>query len=363
MSLTRGLTIDALNDAIMWELGQVVGTTVSHSRFPLAQVRRKLNDRQLWFAAESQCLRRTAIIRAKSGQRQFRLPINCVDGGLISVKYFDASTTYQELDIVDQEYMNKSYEGYLVSSSSTPQRCWTGYSDGNIPVMLVDPAPDTDGTAYTAGTGYKVGSTIPTATANLTGTATSGDANTLGDTAKTLTGYGFVAGMPVWNITDGSYSFISTIATNAIELSANLAGGSDNTFTAADSYKILAGEYMAYIDTYKDDQYIFSAYPGGLASITVPADSFLIEYVPCPIEFPESGNTTMYPEIPKLYHYRGLALGVVSDFLRTFHEESKEFQRAAVYEDAFNAAIEHAKGKKESRPFKNKPTQIIPRMR
>lgn len=360
MTATRGYTLTDLETAIMWELGQVTGTTVSFSKFPQSQIRQKLNDRQNQFVYHTHCLKRSAIIRAKANYRLYRLPINCMDSGLLSVKYYDTATTYQEMEIVDQEYQNDQDEGYMTGSSSTPQRCWQGYSDGNTPVIEVYPAPETSGTAYSAGTGYALGSILPTATANITGTATSGSDATLVVTAGTFDVQGLVAGMPVLNVTDGSYSFISTIAATTITLSPALTGGIANVFAIGDTYKILAGEYMAYIDWAKDDQYIFSANPGALGHITIPANSFFIQYLPYPVEFPASGSGTTYPEIPKLYHFDGLAMGVVADFLRSFHETSKQFQRAEFYENKWKEAVLQARETKTVRPFNTKGVQMRP---
>ena len=166
--------------------------------------------------------------------------------------------------------------------------------------------------------------------------------------------------MYIRNVTDGSYGYILSVATNSITLASSLTGGTNNTFSAGDSYLILAGEYGVITDWENDDVFIFSSEVGLLSNITVPSGNFRVDYVPYPLEFPTSGNDNMKPEIPKLYQYDALAMGVVADFLKTFHEDTKEFQRAAVYDQIAQTSVALASRKKEVRPFKNKPVQMRP---
>lgn len=361
----EGYTLQELEEAILWELGQVVGTTVSYNRFPQAKIRKKLTNRQNKFVAATHCLKKFALIRAKEGYRQYKLPLNCIDGGIIAVKYYDSSDSYEELDIVDLDFMNSEMEGYLTEDDSTPEYAFMGDSYGNIPMLEVHPAPDEDGTSYTVSpdTGVTTGGDLPGATSNITGQATGGSGTTLVDSTKDFTTLGLAAGMYVRNVTDGSYAYIQSIATTTLTFASTLTGGTNNTFSAGDSYNILAGEYGVLIDWEDDDRYIFSSEVGNLVNITVPAGNFRIDFVPYPLEFPSSANDDMYPEIPKLYHLDALAMGVVADFLRTFHENSKEFKRAAVYEAIAQAAIVQAAAKKTSRPFNTKPVKIRPRFR
>ena len=46
--------------------------------------------------------------------------------------------------------------------------------------------------------------------------------------------------------------------------------------------------------------------------------------------------------------------------LGTFNETTKEFQRAGAYENKFAIAAMKAKGKKDARPFHDKPASIRP---
>lgn len=361
----EGFTLLELEEAILWELGQVIGTTVSYDRFPKSKIRQKINNRQNWFVFHTHCLKKFALIVAKEGYRQYKLPINCMDGGLIAVKFYASAASYEELDVVDLAYMNDAEEGYLVAGGGTPEYAFMGDSYGNIPMMEVHPAPDEDGTSYSLDpdTGVSVGGDLPGATNNITGTATGGNGTELDDTGGVdFTDLGLVEGIYVRNVTDESYGYIDTIAETKLTMASTLTGGTDNTFSAGDSYNILAGEYGVLTEASweNDDQYIFGAEVGVLSSITVPAGNFRVDYVPYPLGFPSSGSNSTKPEIPKLYQMDGLAMGVVGDFLRTFHEKTMEFKRAEAYDKIAGNAMAQASKKKENRPFKRKPVRIRP---
>lgn len=360
-----GLSLLELQKIIMWELGQVSGTEVSYNKFPVWLIRSKLNDRQNKFVFESQCLKKMAIIRCKEGYRQYKAPINCMDNGIIAAKYYSAATSYEDLKVVDLDFMNSRMKGYLTDDNSDPEYIFMGDSYGNIPMIEVHPAPDDDGDDYSSDpdTGITIGGDLPGATNNITGQATGGSGTTLVDTSvDDFEDLGVVAGMSVQNVTDGSSGVVLSISTSTITLAATLTGGTNNTFSAGDSYEILLGEYGVLIDWEEDDRYIFTSAVGLLAGITVPAGNIRLDFVPYPMKFPDSGNDDQYPEIPKLYHH-DLGMGVVADLLRTFNEGSKEFKRADYYENLFQLAMAKGASKSKNRPFQNKPVTMQPRLR
>ena len=358
----EGLNVTKLEQLIMWELGQVSGIEVTFDAFPQWLIRSKLNDRQNKFVLHSECIKMFALIPAKEDYLQYKLPNNCMDGGVLAARYYETASSYNELDIVDDKYMNREFEGYLTGSSSIPQRIWMGDMYGNVPTIKVDPRSDTDGDEYdaTSDTGVAIGSVQPASTTNVTGTATGGGGTTLTDTAVDFTDMGLVPGIYVRNVTDGSYAYILSIAVTTITFAATLTGGTANTFSAGDSYNILAGEYgvMTGWDS-GGDKFIFGYDYGLVANITVPADNFMIDFIPYPLSFPDTGNPLQIPEIPKIYHM-ALVNGVVADLLGSFHEKTREFQRATAYEAKFQADLALAASKRMSRPFRNKPTTLSP---
>ncbi len=369
-----GYTVTQLEKLIMWELGNVTGTTVSYDRFPKWLVRQKLIERQNDFALKSRCLKKFALVRAKEDYRNYKLPTNCMDNGVIAVRYYDSSTSYTDLEIVDQEWLDINRSGWLVEDSSSPEYCLIGDNYGNIPMIYVHPMPDADGTDYTISpdTGVCIGGDLPGTTSNFSYVCTGGSGTTLVDATagRDFTSMGLVAGMAVKNVTDGSKAYISTIATTTITFAATLTGGTANTFTAGDSYTILAGEYGVITSWEDDEQYIFGSEEGVIAQITVPAGNFRVDYVPYPTPFAwddtaadaAQGNDTQKPEIHRKYHY-SLVKGVVADLLRTFHESSKEFQRATAYENSYQFDLAEAASKKYGHPFEDKPVSFYPRKR
>jgi hypothetical protein len=357
-----GLDLSTILNTILYELGQLVGTTESYNKFTRSFLVRKLNDRQNKFVYHSQCIRKTAYLLCKADYKVYKLPSNCMDGGVIGKpKYYTSSDDYTDLDIVSTDWLDENETGWLVGTSSTPEYAYFAPSYGNIPMLGVYPAPDTDGTSYSIDpdTGVVTGGDLPAATNNITGAATGGGtATSLQDTVVDFTTLGLVEGMAVLNVTDGSVGNIVTIAAHTITTSA-ITGGTDNTWTAGDSYNILAGEYGV-ITSWEDDEVaIFSSELGEISNITVPAGNLRVDYVPYPMAFPEYGNDLQYPEIPKLYHM-DFAMGVVADCLKTFTEGSKEFKRADYYEKLFTGAVIQARTKKSSRPFNEFPISIRP---
>jgi hypothetical protein len=363
-----GLHLDVLERLVLWEMGQVSGTTVSYSVYPKWLIRQKLNDRQNAFVQETHCLRRMALIPMIAGQRLYRLPANCIDDGVINAKFFSSSTVYVDLDVRDIDWLDANRNGWLTAENSDPELVYHGGSYGSIPLIGVYPPPDTTGTAYATGddTGIAVSTALGTTQQSIYGTATAGSSTTCQDSATTFTDYGLAAGMWIRNITDGCYGLITGVATNTITCAAGFTGGTLNTFQAGDLYVVLAGEYAVRVD-HEREVYIYGYRHGALGDITVPASTLLIEYVPFPVQFKwdetaadaSQGNDYTYPEIPRNYH-KALYWGVVSDLLRTFNQASKEFERAVYYEELYQSAVSQAKEKKDRRPFKEKIVSISP---
>src|SRR4030042_825690 len=172
-----GLRLSQLLEVIIYELGQLVGTTASYNKFTRAFLVKKLNDRQNKFVFHSQCIRKTAYLLCKEDYHHYKLPVNCMDGGIIGKpKYYSSSTTYQNLEVGSTQWLDDHYEGWLTDDSSEPQYAYMAHSYGNIGMLSVYPAPDADGTSYTIDpdTGIVTGGDTPGATNNISGTCTGG---------------------------------------------------------------------------------------------------------------------------------------------------------------------------------------------
>lgn len=369
----EGYTADQIEKIVLWEIGQVSGTTVSYAKFPKWLIRMRLSERQNQFVAVSQCLKRTALIPCVADRKSYRLPENCMDNGVQAVRFYEDEDTYEDLEIKDQRWLDENFEGWRTTDSSSPEYCYKGDSYGNIPLIGIYPAADTAGTSYAEGTdtGVKIGTTAPGATANITGTTTSAGAGvTVTNTAGIFTDTGAVAGMYIRNVTDGSYAYISSVDSATQLTTSTLTGGSDNTWASGDSYEILAGEYMILCNDVRADRYIFGYKMGYLENITIPDNTLVVDYTPYPLSFYWDESTTdanhihdkQRPEIPVIYQH-SLAMGVVADMLRTFHEDSREFQRAQLYDTIFVNAATEALSIRTKRPFEEKTVRVFRRKR
>ena len=368
-----GLTVSILEKLIAFELGEVITTTsITLTKFPKWYLRLKLNERQNRFALESRCNKKSALIAAVAERSLYRAPSNMMDGGLIAARYYTSATEYQDLEQRDQKYLDECYPGWKTADSTdTPLIIYPDETAGNIPLIGLYQKPDTSGTLYagTGDAGVSIGTTLPTTQTNLTGAVDANHASTLTDSTTTFTNYGLVAGMWARNLTDGSYGKITAVGANTLTIAGGLAGGTANTWVSGDLYVVLAGEYMALIGAQKE-QFIFGHDFGRLADITVPANHVWIDYVPYPTPFrmdetaadSAQANNYQYPDLPRAFHH-SLVNGVVADCLKTFREGTKEFERAAFYEALWAADVAKATGIKTRRPYDDKPTQIVPRMR
>jgi len=367
----KGYTCNELEKIALYELGQIAGSSISYARFPRWLLRQKLTERQNLIVSMSQCIRKSALIPLVEDRRTYKVPENCMDGGVIRARFYDTATTYDDLDIRDEKWMDENREGWRTEDASTPEIIFPGPTYGNTQTVSVHPIPDDSGNSYADNldTGVYLGSDLPASAQNITGSCDSaGDSTTLNDSTSDFTEFGLVAGMAVRNLTDGSVGKLLTIADHQLVLESALTGGTDNTFANTDEYMLLSGEYAVVCQHNKPDRYIYPSVTGMLENLTIPAYTLFLEYLPYPAAFPfdpdaadaAQGWDDMYPEVPRAYHY-ALAIGIVADLLRTFNEQSAEFKRADAYEGQFKALAGTAMQRKFSRPFEDPGAVLVPR--
>jgi hypothetical protein len=364
-----GHTVTDLERFILWELGQLSGTTIGYSRFPKWLIRAKLTERQNLFVKLSQCLKRYALISLVDGYRTYPLPQNCMDNGVLGIRYYTDSSSYTDLDLYDEAWLDDNCSGWRVADEGTPLYAFKPQSYGNVQTVGLYPTPDTSGTPYSAslGTGIYYGTDLPQAGYNITGTTTSlGDSTTLNDSNIHFDEIGIVAGMYVRNMTDGSYARAATLADHTLTTT-TLAGGTANIWGNGDTYKILSGEYMVECSQTYGERYLFGYNEGVLETITIPDDTLFISYVPYPVPYwygastadADHLNNDQYSEIPREHHI-ALAYGVMADLLSSFHENSKEFNRATYYEGLFMTHVQRAKADQATSPFQTKSRGFYP---
>jgi hypothetical protein len=109
-----GYNITELEHIVLFELGQVTGTTASYARFPRWYLRQKFNERQLTLVKASKCLRKLCLVPAQDGRRTYKLPDICMDGGVLSAKYYTSEDDYNDLRIVDTSWLDEHRQGWRV---------------------------------------------------------------------------------------------------------------------------------------------------------------------------------------------------------------------------------------------------------
>lgn len=280
-----------------------------------------LDDKQRDFASKTRVLKGWSLIPMRASVPSYALPKMCLPDGLERAKYFETSTSYDDLEIRDRDYMDSHYPGWMGASDGTPQIVVVGDWFGNVMKIDMYPPPDTAGTTYTDGDDLGVvtgGTDLPTTWNDITGTATGGSTTTLQDTAVDFTAMGLVVGMAVVKtspVTAGSepVGYISVIAETQLTFDAVLTNS--GSFTLGDSYQIMSGEVGTITDVSNEDSYVFTSDVGVVGQITVPDNNVMVEFRRYPVSIDDT-DTIDYqkPEIPWAWH-NALADGVAGEIL------------------------------------------------
>ena len=96
------------------------------------------------FVRLTKCLRTYAIIQLKTNIRVYRLPEDFID--LMSVYYYDASDSYNELAITTAEKLNDEISDWR-TATGTPTRVYIDRMHGKARVLGVYKIPESDGAA------------------------------------------------------------------------------------------------------------------------------------------------------------------------------------------------------------------------
>jgi len=372
-----GMTYTELEAAILYELGHYVydgsSTTFAarYNRYPKWFLRVKINERMNELARETRMIKRYAIIPAVANKKNYRLPKNALDSSITAAYYYTSSTAYEVLEFKTVAELNDMDDGWRIAASSDPGYIYPSEVAGNIPMIGLYPPPDTTGTVYTGAsdTGIGISTSVPLISRDIQSTATGGSASTVVDTAYATyyDNYSLVAGMMVYNVTDGCYGKILSYTNGTITFTANVTGGTLNNFTNGDTYIIVGGEYATLVN-YDYETYVWPYRHGVLGHITIPANTLVVEYASYPncAHWVAAADASiyggaLYPDIPAEYH-KALVNGVIADILKTFTEQSREFQRAQYYEQQFVNDVLIAKSK-FSRPYEEKETSVYPRVK
>lgn len=361
--LFTGKTISELMALTLERLGES-----DYTRYSETRVLNALNRCSMLFAEKTRVLSGWAIIPMRAGISGYPLPKQCLPNGLERARFYTTSTSYDDLDLRDREYMDEHYPGWKTASDGTPRILVIGDWFGNVMKVEVYPPPLTAGTVYTSGTdvGTVIGGTaLPSTWNDITGSATGGSTTTLDDTAVDFTTMGLVTGMAVvkTNGTPGSepVGYIGTVT--ATQLTFNNPMTNSGAFAAGDSYQIMAGEVGVVTSITDEEDYLFTSDVGVIGQITVPANNVLVEFKRYAVLFDADKITYQKPEIPWAWH-DNLSDGAAGDILSddTSRRSASDVKRAAELKASLSGAMIDCVGK-PSMPMKRPPSFVVRRKR
>jgi hypothetical protein len=324
--LYDGYVLSELRDRCLWRLKQNSG---NYDKYSVESIDAALNDTIIEVATRLKCIQSFAIVELKAGYRQYKPPASFLS--LKKAFFYKSATSYYELFQKNSDWLDLHRPGWRTTNGD-PQFIYPGDSYGNIRKLGFYPTPDTDGDSYilSPDTGIFASSTGLTTTGNITGTAANDHATILTDFAsRTFSALGVKVGMMAVNVTDGSSGQISAVSGSTI--ACTLAGGSDNSWDAGDSFAILAGEYGVVTSWENDEQYLFSGDVGGMVDVNSIVNNVYIEFYrrPLKLQYPDQ-----YPEVPSEVHPY-LADNVCWLLKRTASRGSDDYVEATVGREAF----------------------------
>lgn len=356
---STGYTLSEIRERILYNLGQVAANAVSYSRYPQTVVNDAINEAQRDIAIKCPTIQKVCIVNTTADQGWYLCPANMIPNGILRAYYYNTTSSYDKLKVWDRQKLDKEYDGWKVADSGTPEIIVPGQAMyGNRFTFEAYPSPDTSGSWDTQPTGVYLGGAPSTTTTSVTGTATGGNTTTLTDTSVDFTVLGLVAGMPVWNVTDNGYGYISSIATQTITLVSAMTNSA--TFDSGDSYEIVT-DFAGVVSDWDDDdeQYIFSAELGTVSDFQPQADNILLEYYSYPINLSIDAD---YPQLPLTFQDALMDLATAR-LASMGHEKTRQMALAEAYSGKGWARLDPYIQATKSQPFENMHHRLTVRMR
>lgn len=307
------------------------------------RIKKKINQAYSEIIALTRTLKGWFIIPLIANYSQYPVPVNCFD--ISKVYYYNSSTTYTELPIVNEDFLEEELLSGWKSAASTPEYAFVGDRNKMVIKLGVAPAPSTSATVVTLAStlsqkAQPYGTIEAVAGSAGVGSATNVYVDSGGQDFSDL---GVIVGLVVLNTTDGSRGTITSISTtntsnDTITCSANLSGGLNNIWTPGDEMRIIGGEYGGFIEIGDTEaEYILAPNAGQLPqpSITMAANNLLVQGYMYPILLI---NNHQYPELAPPFHYF-IALRAAGLLGQEEPSDSPEFSKAKDYMDESNQAL------------------------
>lgn len=353
-----GKTLTEIVEEVMFNIGHVKGAEPVYTRLPYSVVLGAINTVQRELAVRVPSIRKVCIVNTTADKGWYLCPANMVPNGIIAAYYYTTTDQYDKLKIWDREKLDYEYDGWRTAGSGTPEVIVPGHTMyGNRMTFEVYPAPDTGGSWTTQPTGVYLGGAPGTTTTSVTGLATGGTTSTLQDSEVDFTTLGLAAGMVVWNVTDGGYGYISTIAAHTLTLGAVMSGAAD--FDAGDSYEIIT-DFTGVVSDWDDDdeQYIFSSELGAISDLQPNADNIMLEYYAYPINLT---IPTDYPQFTPVLQEVLVDLAT-SKLAKMGHEKTRQMELAGMYMEMGEAKLMPYLKAAGGQPFADMKRRVVVRM-
>jgi hypothetical protein len=314
------------------------------SRLPQSRVRRKINQACAEIAARTKAIQGWFILPLKATYGQYAVPGNVFDIAS-PVYYFTSSTAYDELPVYSEAELDDQRPGWRTTTGSMPEFAYSGLSRGTQRYIGFTPTPTTSATAVTLDSTVLERDGPYGPAEGVEGTATSGSGATamVDASAQNFVELGVVPGMVILNVSDGSKGTITTITTTAtsydtINCSGGLTGGSANTWTLADEFRVIGGSYGGFIEIGDTEaSFLVGKYSGDIPfpKITMASGNVLFKAYLRPVLLVTKNQ---FPELPPELHptVGELAAGYLAG---EYPVDTAEYKQSEMYLAKANQAV------------------------
>jgi hypothetical protein len=306
------------------------------SRLSQSRIRRAINRSCAEIAIRTKAIHGWFILPMKATYGQYPVPGNVFDVAS-PVYYFTSSTSYDELQVYSEEELDDMRSGWRTATGSMPEFAYSGLWRGTQRYLGFTPTPTASATAVTLDSTIleRVSPYGPAEGVEGTAASGSGTLAMVDASGQNFVELGVVPGMVIINISDSSKGTITTISTtntlnDTINCSGGLSGGSANTWTLSDEFKIIGGSYGGFIEIGDTEaSFLVGRYGGDVPfpKITMANGNVLFKAYLRPVLLV---NENQYPELPPELHpaVGELAAGYLAG---EFPTDTAEYKQSEMY--------------------------------
>lgn len=318
-------------------------------RLTRTRVRKKLNQSLMEVCAFAKVLKGWFILPVKEDYSQYPTPLNVMD--IVSpIYYFTGATDYKVLEVYDDTVLDDIASGWRTETGTEPRYAYAGYTGRTQRFLGITPTPSEDATAVTLDSSVLEKEQPYGAVEAVSGscgpasTATSMvDAN-----SQNFSDLGVVPGMFILNTSDDARGIITSLTTTSytndtIVCSGGLTGGTNNSWTAGDEFRIIGGTYGGYIEIGDTEaSFLVGQYAGDipLPKVTMASGNILCQ---CYLYPTLLRDLNQYPELPPLFH-QAVPMRAAAHLAMEFPMDTPEFKQGGVYMKESNNAVALASG-------------------